>query len=659
MQLGSTYFFPVGVWDGPTPLNGVPVAIAKMWNYIQANFPQAHCAAESEWADGVWDRARVRRVLEVQLPELAPDDTAIVYWAGHGESVGSHRLLLSEGDGLLSLELAGWLLSCPARRVVCMLDCCFAGDAARDLGAEADLRQGQEALPANERKFCTVISSARSEPSLEGAFVDAILDALDHGPHRDTPDGLKWDDRADRITPDQLAAAASEAIPTHKAGVRELRTLSSGSFFPSPWHRRRHPQANAVVPMAARTRQRVVAVFAAHNLPAPSDWTAAGLSGTLSDLPQGLVLEARHAVTDLVHAVINALSLQQLLPGVVRETDVTRTALQRARRAALRVRDEIWFDDPFDLFVDVMEPRVQRLDPRYVQLVFAARLAHEVGKGDQARMRLQAWGLARGLSGAVVNEQIEASQQQVEAARLVVNLCDESVAVDEFPRTALAQCFADQKAIGEPYRRVIAPADLSGVEAAIRSLIDEMPITFDIVDVIVPDLLLLVDPAQWPVQRNRRRLDQLGRASRVFIHLGGRLGDKQPQRYCDFFERALSEQIDPTYVEAWDQELELPDPRTVVFLVAPGVGGPPETLLDAAYDSPIVLWPATDIADRKRLEDVLGGSWPELPRAILEARFHQAPPAHADLVNLRLLWDDPSWIALARGNGYGKAALPI
>ena len=85
--------------------------------------------------------------------------------------------------------------------------------------------------------------------------------------------------------------------------------------------------------------------------------------------------------------------------------------------------------------------------------------------------------------------------------------------------------------------------------------------------------------------------------------------------------------------------------------MAPGAR-PPESLQIAAAASPIVLWPAHKPADRSDFWLALAQAWPNVPSAVHEARF-RTPCAKSELSGVRMVWDDPDWINLARMNNYG------
>jgi energy-coupling factor transporter ATP-binding protein EcfA2 len=187
------------------------------------------CAYPSEQVTLLTARAATRDVILTALDELAahtgPDDTAIVYFSGHGYRVSSpfgtmHYLLPYGYDiatlpatAISGLELAQKLLAIPAGKLLLLLDCCHAGglDNIKTPGAEFT----REALPpealtllSQGRGHAVIASSRADELSRAGkpysAFTLALLEAL-CGVEASTKDGY--------VRVADLAMYAGNAVP--------------------------------------------------------------------------------------------------------------------------------------------------------------------------------------------------------------------------------------------------------------------------------------------------------------------------------------------------------------------------------------------------------------------------------------------------------------
>src|SRR5689334_1865546 len=81
------------------------------------------------------DSAATRTAIESEFARLrsaSPEDLVVIAFSGHGSE--THELVAYDTDvhnlhttGIPLATLGEWLTTIPAKRVLCILDCCFAG----------------------------------------------------------------------------------------------------------------------------------------------------------------------------------------------------------------------------------------------------------------------------------------------------------------------------------------------------------------------------------------------------------------------------------------------------------------------------------------------------------------------------------------------------
>ena len=114
-------------------------------DYVREQWPGARIVREG--AEKAWTAADIREKLEGWMADCGKDDDVVLLWSGHGYGENSqHRLITytspAPGQGLMSSantiktqELADYLIKCPARRIVVLLNTCWSGDGGQELAA--------------------------------------------------------------------------------------------------------------------------------------------------------------------------------------------------------------------------------------------------------------------------------------------------------------------------------------------------------------------------------------------------------------------------------------------------------------------------------------------------------------------------------------------
>src|SRR5262249_26050638 len=116
---------------------------------------------------------------------------------------------LSSENSVTTQELADYLMQCPARRTVVLLNTCWSGDGGQQL-AETIGHAVADSLSEAQDRSMAIISSARREESADGAFLSNALRVL-HAqvPPGGTPTEHRWSAADKWLSPEGLCAAVN------------------------------------------------------------------------------------------------------------------------------------------------------------------------------------------------------------------------------------------------------------------------------------------------------------------------------------------------------------------------------------------------------------------------------------------------------------------
>ena len=230
--------------------------------YVREQWPDARIIDEA--ATRPFTALELRSKFEAWLTRCHNDDDVLLLWSGHGTDNGSHRLVTYEspapGQGAITtdnavttVELADYLKNCPARRIVVLLNTCWSGDGGQQLAAVVGEAAANSPAVAQERSIM-IISSARREESIDGAFISSILSILSSPT---PPAGLapehRWEATDHYLSPERLCAAVNVLLTDydHQAQLHVPYGIV-GDFF-----RRRQPRTEAAeLPLSVITKLR-------------------------------------------------------------------------------------------------------------------------------------------------------------------------------------------------------------------------------------------------------------------------------------------------------------------------------------------------------------------------------------------------------------------
>lgn len=357
-------------------------------DYVRAQWPNARVVWEG--AEMAWTAADIRGKFEGWMAGCGKDDDVVLLWSGHGYGENAqHRLITytspAPGQGLMSSantietqELADYLIRCPARRIVVLLNTCWSGDGGQELATVIG-KAIADSLPAEQTRSMVIISSARREESVDGAFVSSILSVLhSHKP----PTGLgpehTWAESDRYLTPERLCAAVNILLKSSNHQAQLLTVYGVvGDFF----RRANLPVKAAELP--PRVIDRLQRDFPDQLSADPGPWTAAHLRAAVDQ-------HATSAKTPELEYRLSRLALAlaalELLEGWLGPGAGLANRLAPAWRSVLRPLHRI--PHPVERF-GYIEQVVLHGRPEQI-IEFVARVIHDAGD-NPCHDRLYRW----------------------------------------------------------------------------------------------------------------------------------------------------------------------------------------------------------------------------------------------------------------------------
>lgn len=233
-QYGASHAVVIGVNDsgpGNAPLQAAEQDAERMALALKARGFQVTTLVGAQAS-----RAAVIKLLSATLPSaLKPEDRVVVYFAGHGQTVGDASpmgyLMPHGGDptvpatGISMQDLVGWMGNYPARHKLLLVDACYSGLALTRSIQRADTSPaacGHLDVPVLALMVAGRKDEVAREDARGGYFTTALVAALRYGPPSLDPDG----DGA--FTHTDLAAYVEREVLRRRVSVQHPQSAAEG-----------------------------------------------------------------------------------------------------------------------------------------------------------------------------------------------------------------------------------------------------------------------------------------------------------------------------------------------------------------------------------------------------------------------------------------------
>jgi Caspase domain len=615
--------------------------------YVREQWPGARIIEDG--AENAWTAADIRERLEGWMADCGQDDDVVLLWSGHGYGENwQHRLITytspAPGQGLMSSantintqELADHLIKCPARRIVVLLNTCWSGDGGQELATVIG-QAVADSLPAEQTRSMVIISSARREESVDGAFVSSVLRVL-HSPRPPTGLGREhaWEASEPYLTPERLCAAVNILLQASDHQVQLFTVYGVvGDFF----LRANQPVEAAELPPSVVARLR--SDFPGQLPGEAGSWTAARLRAAITQHAVGEKTgELRYRLERLAVGVAALELLERWLgPGAG-----LANRLAPAWQSVLRPLHRI--PRPVERF-GYIEQIVLHGGPEQI-IEFLARVIRDAGD-DPCHDRLYQWA-ERELR--VDRKAVDDALARIDGSqghnRLIINF-GMAIAADGEEDALPESVFAW---LGEPWRETFEcsfgpDSDVAEIVARLVAWARAQAGHISHVDVALP-VSLFHSPSRPENARLRRRgtltkpvaacCDIAVRCADRITHKDLRVDGLSQGNAIAKLPEALCWVTPETYAEAQQLYDDLTaSARAVAFTFRPQ---DPSWFHAAVYGSPYVLWIDDDTDAVADIQSEILSHWHELPRRLSEA---YGSPQPAVIRSVRAVWDDPDWL---------------
>ena len=639
-----------GIYEHWPELEFVQPLNIRFADYVQEQWPGVRIVWEG--AEKAWSAADIRGKLQGWMADCGKDDDVVLLWSGHGYGENAqHRLItytspapgqgpISSANTIKTQELADYLIKCPARRIVVLLNTCWSGDGGHELAAVIG-KAVADSLAAKQTRSMVIISSARREESVDGAFVSSILSVLhSHKP----PTGLgpehSWTASDRYLTPERLCAAVNILLKAsdHQAQLFTVYGVV-GDFF----RRANLPVKVAELPPGVVDRLR--SDFPDQLSADPGPWTAAHLRAAFM---QHAASETTGELAYRLNRLAVGVSALELLEGWLGPGAGLANRLAPAWQSVLRPLHRI--PRPVERF-GYIEQVVLHGGPEQV-IEFVARVIHDAGD-DPCHDRLYQWAERElGVDRKAVDDALAGIRGSQGHNRLIINF---GIAIaadgeeDALPESVFAWLYRPGEPCRETFECSFGPdGDVAEVVGRLVGRARNQAGQISHVDVALP-VSLFCSPSRPENARLKLRGSMtrpVAASSDMVIRWSDRILD--PELRADGLSQGIAIAKVPgalccvtpdTYAEVQQLNEALMAPaRAVAFMFSPRDS---MWFYAAAYNSPYVLWLDDDTSDIADIRYEIMSCWHELPRRLSEA---YGSPASAVIRSVRAVWDDPDWL---------------
>ena len=623
---------------------------SRFAEYVREQWPSRRIVGEG--AEKAWSAADIREKLEGWMADCGEDDDVVLLWSGHGYGTNAqHRLITytspGPGTGLMSSantiktqELADYLIKCPARRIVVLLNTCWSGDGGHELAAVIG-QAVADSMPAEQTRSMVIISSARREESVDGAFVSSILSVLhSHNP----PTGLRpehaWTTTDRYLTPERLCAAVNVLLKpsNHQAQLFTVYGVV-GDFF----RRANLPVKAAELPLGVI--HRLQTDFPDQLSSDPGPWTAAYLRSAVKQHAAGAQTGELAYRLDRLAVGVAALDL---LEGWLGPGAGLANRLAPAWQSVLRPLHRI--TPPVERF-GYIEQVVLHGGPEQI-IEFVARVIHDAGD-NPCHDRLYQWAERElGVDRKAVDDALVRIGGSQGHNRLIIHFAMDIAAdaeEDALPASVFAWLYRPGEPCRETFKCPFGPdGDVAEVVARLVGWARAQAGQISHVDVALPVSLFRSPsrPESACLKLRGTLTRPVAASSGIVIRWADRILDSDLRADGLSQGNAIAKVPDAlclvtpdTYAEAQQMNEDLMTPaRAVAFMFSPRDSS---WFYAAAYNSPYVLWLDDDTDDTADIRHEILSHWHELPRRLSESYGTLRP---AVIRSVRAVWDDPDWL---------------
>jgi hypothetical protein len=623
---------------------------ARFTEYVREYWPGAQVTEDA--SIGEFLAPEIRAQLPSWLAACREDDDLILLWSGHGQVAGGkHRLMtfespypgsgnLSSANSMTSEELSDYLMQCRARRIVVLLNTCWSGDGGQQLAetighAEADSPSDKQV------RSMVIISSARREPSEDGAFLSSVLKVL-RAPT--TISGIPAEHRwpaADRwLSPEQLCASVNVLIKDYGHQAQTHTPYGSvGQFF-----RRMMPSASAPE-LPARVVTKLFSDFPGYLPDAARAWDQGHVRRALTQFassePTG---ELKFRLEQFALALSMLAFLEQWLgsgSGLANRMFPAWTSVLAPIHRVARPADRFGYVEQVALY------------GRSGEIIeFAARVIRGAGD-DPCDNRLYEWAREElAVDKQIVDDALARLGSRREPRRLIINFgmtIPDDAEQDALPQSVIAWIWGpDGQPITSPEHPFDPPHDVADMVAKLAAWARAEVGEISHIDVALPVSLFRSSPR--PESARLRLRGTLTRpvvaSTGLVVRWADRLSHADLQSDGVIQARAIDTALDPL---CWvDRDASMQATKLLDDLSnqnqAVGFTFEPEDLelfYAAAYSSPYLLWPDGDGYDIGMVKHEVKMRWPNLPSHLSDA--HKSATTAA-IRSVRVVWDDLDWL---------------
>jgi hypothetical protein len=647
-------------------MNLIPIGISVYNHWPELKLVQPHHARFAEFVREQWQDARItddvavtpwtapelRAKLAAWLADCEEDDDLILLWSGHGYTDnGKHRLITAvspaPGQGTISAEntvtteeLADYLIRCPARRIVVLLNTCWSGDGGQELAALVG-HVVAESLEDAQQRSMVVISSARREESVDGAFLSNVLNVLRS---QACPVGLapehRWNVSDRSLSPERLCAAVNVSLTNddHQAQLHVPYGVV-GDFF-----RRMQPRPEAAeLPSSVITR--LLSNFPDQLSGQTGVWDAPRIRETIARYG---ISEPSGELAYRLQKLALGLSILDFLEKWLGSGAGLANRLAPAWASVLSPIHRI--PRPTERFGFVEQVVLHGSGATVVE--FVARVIRESGD-NPCDDRLYRWAQNELIvDRQIVDDALKRIGSNQAQNRVIINFGMTIPADGEeeaLPRSVMAWIYSqDGRSVTSPEHPFESPYDVAEMVAKLVSWARA-----EVGDVAHVDVALPVSLFRSATRPEAARLRLRRAFSRPVVESSGvvvRWADRisHPDLRSDGLNQgnAIAAASDPLYwIErrACAQAQELFDQLTarsqaIAFAFEPD---DLDLFYAAAYNSPYVLWSDDKSYDIQKVRRELMLRWPNLPSQLREAYRSAKPTA---IRSVHAIWDDPDWL---------------